>query len=76
LVYGDEEGGVTIKDLRNEEIVGTYNLPEQKVTQVSFLNNTQVLISGENTIRLIETGGGELTKINSNLYNGNIVDLK
>jgi len=76
LAYGDEEGGVSIKDLRSEEIIGTYSLQDQKITSLNFINSNQVLISGENTIRLIELGGNELTRLKTNEFNGSIVDLQ
>jgi len=76
LGYGDEEGGVHLKDLRSEEIVGSYTIPGQKITSLQFINNTQVLVSGENTIRLVELAGNELIRINTNEFNGAIVDLK
>jgi len=76
LAYGDEDGGVSLKDLRSEEIVCTYNIQDQKISSLHFINNNQVLVSGETTIKLIDLAGNELIKMNPNEYNGVIVDLK
>jgi len=59
LLFGDIEGNIHLVDMKTHQTITSYAIENEKITALKFLNDNQIVATGESTVKLFDLSGIE-----------------
>jgi len=76
LLFGDIEGNIHLVDMKTHQTITSYAIENEKITSLKFLNDNQIVASGETSVKLFDLSGSEYINLQIDSHLGNIADME